>query len=219
MDSRPGGPGSRRPLHFYWICDCSGSMSEYGKIQALNSAIREALPHVKEAAGKRPKAQVMMRVLSFSTGAKWQTPEPVPIESFQWDDLSANGSTDMGKALTLVAKELSQFNNDGVNALPPVFVLISDGHPSDDYNGGLKSLDSEPWGSKTVRIAIAIGKDADLSELEKFTGPAIKPLRAESPEALVTYIRWGSTLAVTTGGNNLLESSRPQELLVKRYIW
>ena len=39
--NRPGGALSTRPLHFFWICDCSGSMSVDGKIQSLNEAIRE----------------------------------------------------------------------------------------------------------------------------------------------------------------------------------
>ena len=41
MAKRPGGELATRPLHFIWIADCSGSMSVDGKIQALNTAIRD----------------------------------------------------------------------------------------------------------------------------------------------------------------------------------
>ena len=41
MSRRPGGELASRPLHFFWICDCSGSMQTDGKIQSLNNAIRE----------------------------------------------------------------------------------------------------------------------------------------------------------------------------------
>ena len=36
---RPGGEIAKRPLHFFWIVDCSGSM--YGeKIQTVNNTIQ-----------------------------------------------------------------------------------------------------------------------------------------------------------------------------------
>ena len=35
---------SNRPLHFIYLCDCSGSMAAQGKMQALNQAIRQSLP-------------------------------------------------------------------------------------------------------------------------------------------------------------------------------
>ena len=43
MGKRPGGELAARPLHFIWIADCSGSMAVDGKIQSLNTAIREAI--------------------------------------------------------------------------------------------------------------------------------------------------------------------------------
>jgi len=52
----------------------------------------------------------------------------------------------------------------------------------------------EPWGKKAVRIAIAIGEDADYETLQKFIGhPELKPLQANNPEALVRHIKWVST--------------------------
>jgi uncharacterized protein YegL len=79
-------------------------------------------------------------------------------------------------------------------ALPPVLVLISDGQPTDDYLSGLKALLQQPWGQKAVRIAISIGRDADLDVLQQFIGhPQLKPLRANNPEALVRQIKWAST--------------------------
>ncbi len=86
MPKLPGGPLARRPLHFIWIADCSSSM--YGdKIQALNNAIREALPAMQDAAKENPNAEVMVRVVTFSSGASWHVASPVPVEQFSWDDL------------------------------------------------------------------------------------------------------------------------------------
>ncbi len=47
-------------------------------------------------------------------------------------------------------------------ALPPVLVLISDGQPTDDFDTGLSTLMRQPWAQKAVRLAIAMGHDADL---------------------------------------------------------
>jgi hypothetical protein len=87
-------------------------------------------------------------------------------------------------------------------ALPPVLVMISDGQPTDSFEKGLQKLMDEPWGKKAVRIAIAIGKDADQSVLQKFIGHnEIKPLQANNPEALVNYIKWVSTAVLKSASS------------------
>lgn len=193
MSKLPGGALASRPLHFIWIADCSGSMGIDGKIQALNNAIREAIPHMQQVAAENPNAQVLVRALAFSNGARWHVSQPSPIAEFRWNDLKAEGVTDMGKALTMLADQLSPDNMPG-RALPPVLVLISDGQPTDNFDAGLKTLLDQPWGKKAVRIAIAIGEDADTDVLQKFIGhPEFKPLQANNAETLVRYIKWAST--------------------------
>jgi uncharacterized protein YegL len=81
-------------------------------------------------------------------------------------DLTEDGVTDMGKVLTVMAEQLAMPPMTEC-ALPPVLVLISDGQPTDDFAGGLKALLDLPWSKKAVRIAIAIGEDADLEGLQK----------------------------------------------------
>jgi uncharacterized protein YegL len=189
---RPGGELASRPLHFIWILDCSGSMAGE-KIQQLNTAIKESLPHMREVANGNPNARVLLRVLTFSSGARWHTANPTPLEDFKWFDVSVDGVTDMGKALRMVAEQL-QMPPMEKRALPPVLVLISDGLPTDDYKGGLKALKEQPWGQKAVRVAIAIGRDADTDVLAQFIDhPEIKPLVANNADQLVQYIRWAST--------------------------
>jgi uncharacterized protein YegL len=193
---RPGGEMATRPLHFIWIADCSGSMETGGKIQALNTAIREAIPHMRLEASHNPNATVLVRVLKFSNGAQWGVSQPTPVDQFEWTDLTAEGVTDMGKALSMVAEQL-KMPPMSERALPPVLVLISDGQPTDAFSQGLKDLMSEPWGKKAVRIAIGIGEDADEETLQKFIGnPELKPVQANNPEALVKQIRWASTVVL-----------------------
>ena len=93
-------------------------------------------------------------------------------------------------------------------ALPPVLVLISDGQPTDSYERGLQELMDQPWGTKAVRIAIAIGADADYYVLQKFIGHVeIKPLQANNPESLVNYIKWVSTAVLKSASSPASQSS------------
>lgn len=168
-------------------------MSADGKIQALNNAIREALPHMRGVADENPNAEVLVRALAFSTGAHWHCSQPTPVADFKWTDLQTEGLTAMGQALTLVAEQL-RMPPMSDRALPPVLVLISDGQPTDDFSAGLEALLREPWGKKAVRVAIGIGEDADLEVLQRFIGHAeLQPLQANNPEALVRHIKWVST--------------------------
>jgi uncharacterized protein YegL len=80
--------------------------------------------------------------------------------------------------------------------------LISDGQPTDDFEAGLKALMEQPWGKKAVRIAVSIGRDADPEVLQKFIGNSeLKPLAANSPEALVKHIKWASTAVLKSASS------------------
>ena len=195
--SRPGGELASRPLHFIWIVDASGSM-QGDKIQSLNYAIQSAIPAMREAGDKNPNAQIFVRALRFSDAAQWHVAQPTPVQDFRWPDLTADGVTRMGEAMHVVAEQLKVLQGEG-RILPPVLVLLSDGQPTDDFTAGLRELMAQPLGKKAVRIAIAIGQDADLDTLQKFIGhPELRPLQANNAEALVQYIKWASTVAVTS---------------------
>lgn len=201
MAKLPGEALATRPLHFIWIADCSGSMGIDGKIQALNQAIREAIPHMQTVAGENPNAEVLVRAIRFSDSAQWHISVPTAVVSFKWVDLNADGVTDMGKALSMVAEQL-RIPPMSDRALPPVLVLISDGQPTDDFAAGLKELMGQPWGKRAVRIAIAIGDDADTECLQKFIGNnELKPLLANNAETLVRYIKWVSTAVLKSASS------------------
>jgi uncharacterized protein YegL len=186
---------AKRPLHFIWIADCSGSMAGR-KIQTLNQAIREAIPEMQKVADGNPNAEVLVRAVKFATGAQWHISQPTKVNDFRWPDLTADGLTDMGQAMRLVADAL-KVSAMGEHGLPPVLVLLSDGQPTDDFSGGLKALMAENWARKAVRIAIAIETETDHADhdvLQKFIGHnELKPLVARNSPTLVKLIKWCST--------------------------
>jgi uncharacterized protein YegL len=168
-------------------------MQTDGKIQSLNNAIKEAIPHMQSAADENPNAQVFVRAIKFSDGAKWHIPDATPVADFRWTDLKAEGMTDMGKAVAMVAEQL-RIPPMSERALPPILILVSDGQPTDDFAGAVRDLLSLPWGKRAVRIAIAIGEDADRNALRQFVAnPELPVLRADNSETLVNYIKWAST--------------------------
>lgn len=191
---RPGGELASRPLHFFWVVDCSGSMYSDGKIGVVNNTIQECVPEMRAEADNNPNAQLMIRALKFSTGASWITSNPVKIEDYSWESMSASGVTDLGKAYDLLAAQLDMPPMPQ-RALPPVIVLLSDGQPTDNYKSGLQKLKALPWFKKAVKIAISIGSDADDEVLYEFTGNRELVLQANNATTLAKMIKWASTTA------------------------
>ena len=197
---RPGGALAKRPLQFIWIIDRSGSMAGK-KIESLNYAVRESIKPMQDVADENPNASVLVRVLTFSDNAQWHVSQPTDIHQFTWRDINADGVTDMGRALEMLAEAMT-VQNMPERGLPPVLVLMSDGQPTDDFETGLQKLLEQPWGTKAVRIAIAIGDDANLDVLQKFIGnPEIKPLVASNVQDLVKKIKWASTIPLKAASN------------------
>src|SRR6266704_3335566 len=93
VPNRPGGRMSSRPLHFIWLVDGSGSMRLNGRIQALNRAIRESIPHMQRVARDNPQAVVFVNAVCFADGARWMEEKLTPVSEFQWQDMEAGGST------------------------------------------------------------------------------------------------------------------------------
>jgi uncharacterized protein YegL len=186
-----GGTVSKRELKIYWLVDVSGSMSGE-KIAVVNRAIKAVIPELKDASDDNPEIQMFVRAMKFGNGAEWHTGE-TKVTDFKWNDLNANGITDMGAAFRLMAQELTPERMGG-RAIPPVLILISDGEPTDDYASGLNVLLGQKWAQKSVRIAIAIGEQADIDVLSKFCSHPKEnpPLFADRANDLIKYIKWAS---------------------------
>jgi uncharacterized protein YegL len=207
-------------MHFIWILDTSGSMTGE-KIQSLNYAIREAIPSLRNTVQGTANAEVLVRVVTFSSGARWHVATPTPVADFKWSDVTAEGVTDMGAALSLVAAQM-RMPPMTERGLPPVLILVSDGWPTDDFGTGLQELLAEPWGRKSIRLAISIGQDADRSVLASFIGSAnFAPLEANNSATLVDYVRWASTAVIKSAAasSSTPVSSPPSRSDPESRVW
>ena len=196
----PAGEVAKRPLHFFWLTDYSGSM--HGKkIATLNQAIREVLPEIKKALENHPQVDVKMRAIKFADQASWHVgPELVSLEQFVWPELGVDGVTATAQAINLLAEELT-LEKMPRRGLPPVCLLVSDGFctdPEPEYLKAIANLNSQPWGKKAVRLAIALGEESqyDEDQLLKFVNhQEIGVLKAHNPAELINYIKWASITA------------------------
>ena len=162
---------ARKTMVMFFLIDTSGSM-EGEKIASLNDAMREMLPDIKEISDKNADALIKIAVLDFASGTEWITPIPQDLETFRWHDMEVGGVTDLGEACCELSTKLhsSAFLQDKAGHYAPVIILMSDGAPTDDFKGGLALLKQNGRFNTAIKIALAIGKDADHDVLAEFTG-------------------------------------------------
>lgn len=173
-------PTARVPV---CLClDVSGSMSG-SAIKELNDGVKLFYEAIKEDETALYSAEIC--VVTFGGTAKQisdfssLTLEPNPPV------FSASGGTPMGEAVNIALSALetrkSEYIDKGVDYYQPWLVLMTDGEP----NGKVGELDNAI--EKTRKLVndkkltvfpIGIGKEADMSVLEKFS-PNRKPLKLQ----------------------------------------
>jgi uncharacterized protein YegL len=182
----PGGGVAKRPLHFIILADCSGGMKGE-KMQALNYAIADMMPRLAEWERDQEQAQVFIRAVAFATEPRWHIPDPVPVVSMRWKPLQPvpRGLTNMGPAFALAAEALAPGRIER-RALRPALLLITDGQSTDlpgRFEAGLGTLMAQPAGRAALRLALAIGRDAQSDALNQFIGdPNVPVLLANGTE-------------------------------------
>ena len=178
----------KRQMVLFFVVDTSGSM-QGTKIGAVNTAIREVLPELKDAGGS--DVDLKVACLTFSSGCKWMYSTPIASDNFQWNDVDADGVTDLGSACRELSEKLSKngFLKAPSGSVAPAIFLMSDGEPTDDFESGLNLLQQNNWFKHAIKVAVAIGDDANKDVLAKFTGNIEAVITVHTPEALKKWIR------------------------------
>ncbi len=180
----------RRTRTLFFLADTAGSM-EGNKIGALNDAIANIIPMISEISNTNPDAEIKVAALEFSSGTTWLYDEPKNAEDFIWQDQKASGLTSLGEACIQLEKVLHRegFMKSASGSYAPVIILLSDGGATDDFDKGIEKLKQNNWFKAAIKIAIAIGDDADKDELKKFTGNLEAVIEVHNIEALKQIIR------------------------------
>ena len=180
----------RRTMTLFFLIDTSGSMSG-NKIGAVNDAIVNVLPMLEDISSSNPDAEIKVAALEFSNGTKWLYNEPKSVEDFKWIDVQAGGLTSLGEACLELNSKLSRsgYMKSASGSYAPAIILLSDGGPTDNFDGGLQTIQGNNWFKNAIRIAIAIGDDADLDVLARFTGNSEAVIKVQNIDALKQIIR------------------------------
>ena len=192
-------PIARRKMILFFLIDTSGSMSGK-KIQSVNDAIENVLPIIGEMSDENPDAEINIAAMKFSTGVDWVYNEPKEAKDFIWQPVNPEALTSLGEACRELSRKLSRSNgfmptSTGSGYYAPAIILLSDGGPTDDFQGGLKVLKENSWFKNAINVAIAIGDDADEDVLKDFTGSSEAVIKVHNIDALKTMIR---VIAVTS---------------------
>jgi uncharacterized protein YegL len=188
----------KRQMVLFFVVDTSGSM-EGRKIGTVNTAIKQVVPELRDIGG----ADVDLKIacLKFSTGCEWMHPAPVDVETFVWNQIGAEGVTDLGEACKELSVKMSRkaFLTAPSASVAPAIFLMSDGQPTDDYDSGLAALKENNWFKHAIKVAVAIGDDADRDALAKFTGSSEAVVTVHTPEALRKWIRFLTVTSTMIG--------------------
>ena len=190
---------ARKSLVMFFLIDTSGSM-EGRNIAAVNDAMREVIPDIHDFSDNNPDASIKLAVMSFSSGTNWETPQPVDLGSYKWNDLTAGGVTDMGEAFKELNSKLDRnaFLQDDQGVKAPVIILLSDGEPTDDYKAGLKELQQNKWYKRSIKIALGVD-DANMDVMSDFTGSTESAIFLKDKSLLKKLIHVVSVTSSTVG--------------------
>ena len=196
MEERMFGEGiARQELNLLFVIDNSGSMA--GKnIGAVNNAIRDIISIMPEIQEDTADAVIKISALKFSDKAEWLHSEPQAVGEFKWNDLSADGGTNLSDAYNKLSNWLSKKSNGGqmpdIGGVAPIVILMTDGLPTSyDWEERLNALKKKGWFKVALKYALAIGIDTDeaMDVLTKFTGNPETVLKVYTAEALRKVIK------------------------------
>ena len=203
-----------RPLPVIILADVSGSMKANGKIDVLNAAIAEMIASFAEEKNRRVQIEVAIITFGNSEAAVHQRLKPASL--VRWERMEAAGKTPLGGAFDLAREMLEDPTQIPSRGYIPTIVLVSDGRPTDEWQGALKRLLSSDRGRKAVRLAMAIGDDAEMLTLNEFLADSSDTVfQAHEARQIKDFFRQ-VTMSVTTrsqsGNPNDIPSTTSDDL-------
>jgi len=180
-------PNARLPICL--ALDTSGSM-DGAKLNELNAAVAWFFNEVR----KDEMAAMTAEIATVSFGGEVrQLTEISGIERQQVPWLTASGGTPIGaavmKCLDLLDQAKREYKELGIDYFQPWLVLMTDGSPTDDIAKAVELCQQRIKSKKLTVIPIAIGADADIPTLARFSKSDLPPLRLGSA-LLKEFFAW-----------------------------
>jgi uncharacterized protein YegL len=196
-----------RPLPVIVLADTSGSMTEHGKIEALNASLKEMVAAF--GTESRLRAEIQVCLITFGGTARLHLSLVAAQNVTAMTDLQADGATPMGEAFGIARQLLEDKDRIPSRAYRPVLILISDGQPTDEWKASFDALKASERAQKATRLAMAIGPDADEAMLKEFANDLEAPLfKGHNARDIQRFFR-AVTMSITTrtASNNPDEAS------------
>jgi len=194
-----------RPLPVIVLADVSGSMSENGKIEALNDAVKAMIDSFSQEDDSR--AEIHVCVITFG-GDRADVHTPLtPSNKLSWKGMAASGRTPLGDAFRVATSLIEDQQLIPGRAYRPTLVLVSDGAPTDEWRQPLDALLASERASKATRFALAIGEDAYQDTLKAFLADReARVYEAHEASEIKKYFRW-VTMSVTSRSRSINPNS------------
>ena len=203
-----------RTMVLFYLFDKSGSMSGK-KIGQVNYAMKDIPKIIKDVADNAPNANIVVAAAAFSNDIEWITPKPQTPDEFinTWKDLRSEGLTALGAALSSLNEKMSRkefLNDNPMGYFSPGIILLSDGEPTDDWETPLKELNKNNWFKNAIKVAFAVGDDANRDVLTEICGDKEAVISILEPEKIRQYIKF-VTAAVSKTGTTSITGKSPQQ--------
>lgn len=192
----------KKELHVFYILDTSGSM-EGAPIAALNDAMKDTVNELAKISANSADASFKIAVLEYNTHANWITKGDngiEDIEDYVWTNLKETGMTYLGEALDKLTASLSRntMMKSPTGNKVPVIIFMSDGYPNDKHDAwkdSLAKLKENKWYQQAIKIAFALGDDADTGVLAQVVDDPKAVIQTSNLEAFKSMIRIASVTA------------------------
>ena len=210
-----------RTMALFYLFDKSGSMSGT-KIGQVNYAMKDIPKIIMEISDDAPNANIVVAAASFSTGVEWITPQPQTPEEFinTWKDMQAEGLTSLGAALTSLNEKMSRkafLGDNPMGYLAPGIIILSDGEPTDEWEKPLATLKQNNWFKNAIKIAFAVGDDANKQVLGEICGSPEAVISIDDPEKIRGYIKFVTAAVSKTGTTSQAAlGETPQEKVLQQ---
>jgi uncharacterized protein YegL len=183
-----------RRLPVYLLLDVSGSMSG-DPIEAVRQGMKSLLGELK--GDPQALETVWISVITFGSTAQKAVPLTELLAARE-PELTAGGSTALGAALRLLAESIRQevrkTTAEQKGDWKPLVFLMTDGAPTDDWEGAADDLKRAGAGNV---IALAAGAGADAARLKRVTDTVLRMADLQ-PGAMQAFFKWVSASVAAT---------------------
>ncbi len=217
------GEGIRR-LPIYLLLDCSGSM-DGAPIEAVRHGVNLFVNEVQSDPFASQTAHVC--IITFASDAQMVTEGLVPVEDLRLPNLSASGSTSLGKALRLLQKSLDEDIKPAVKGgekgdWKPLVFILTDGMPTDDWQTPRQQILDRQERRVLNVITVGCGPDIDEQNLKAIAiGPTFRMDNSEA--SFRTFFQWVSQSVKTVsqavsrpgGGEQVMNLPNPDSKIIQ----